>query len=162
MAGKHDGDAVVVHHCSDRAGRLRMPDAACELPVGRGLAVWHSRELIEDGDGEGRESAQVELQVERPAATLEVLVELAPGTVDAPRRSEDAWAGDSCEPLEPVARIVVERDRGEAAVRRSDEEFADRGVDEVEADIDQAERRGGVAEPQVEIRGDGHEVILLR
>ncbi len=51
---------------------------------------------------------------------------------------------------------------GDAAIGGCDEELADRRVDDVEADVDEVERRGGVSETAVEVGSDGHEVILLR
>ena len=126
------------------------------------LPVGHARELVEDGDRECRQLTQVERQVERAAAAREVLVELAARAVHASRRAEDARAGDAGKLLEALARVGVERDRREAAIRRRDEEIADGRVDDVVADVDQTERRGRVAEAPVEIRRDGHEVILLR
>ena len=48
--------------------------------------------------------------------------------------------------------------RSEAATKQ----LADRRVDDVEADVDEAEGRGCLAEAAVEIGGDGHVVILLR
>ena len=58
--------------------------------------------------------------------------------------------------------IRVEPDRGDAAIGGCDEELADRRVDDVVADVDEVERRGGVSETAVEVGSDGHEVILLR
>ena len=55
--------------------------------------------------------------------------------------------------------LGVEEDAGEAAVGRRDEQRADRGVDDVEADVEQARRGCGLAEAAVEIRRDGHEIL---
>ncbi len=139
-----------------------MPDAPCQLPVGRRLAVRHAGELAEDRHGEGRQRAQVEREVEGAALALEVLVELATRRVDAPGRAEDARAGDARQLLEPIPGISVERDRSEPAVGSRDEQVADGRVDDVEADVDEPERRRSLAEAAVEVWRDGHEAILLR
>ena len=52
--------------------------------------------------------------------------------------------------------LGVEEDAGEAAVGRGDEQRADRRLDDVEADVEQALRGCGLAEAAVEIRRDGH------
>jgi hypothetical protein len=55
------------------------------------------------------------------------------------------------EPLELILGIAVERDRSEPAVRCRDEQVADRRVHDVEADVDEPELSGGVAEAAVEV-----------
>ena len=90
-------------------------------------------------------------EVEAATLPLEVLVELAARVVDAPRRAKNARAADPREPLEVVVRVGIEPDRGDATVGRGDEELADRRVDDVEADVDEPERRGRLAEAAVEI-----------
>ena len=47
--------------------------------------------------------------------------------------------------------VRVEPDRRQTAVRRGDEQLADRRVDDVEADVDEAEGRRCLAEAAVEI-----------
>ena len=53
-------------------------------------------------------------------------------------------------------RLGVEEDAAEATVGRSDEQRADRRLDDVEADVEEALRGSGLAEAVVEIRRDGH------
>ena len=76
--------------------------------------------------------------------------------------AENARAPDAGEPLEVLGRVGVEPDRGDASIGGGDEELADRRLDEVVSDVDQSEGRGCLAEAQVEVGGDGHELILLR
>src|SRR4029079_19666714 len=87
VAGQHDRDAIAVHYRPDRACRARMADTECELSVRRRLPVRHTNELVEHREGEGRQGAEVEGDVEVSAATLEVFVDLAAGEIDASRRA---------------------------------------------------------------------------
>ena len=52
--------------------------------------------------------------------------------------------------------LGVEEDAGETTFGRGDEQRADRRVDDVEADVEQAGGGRGLAEAAVEIRRDGH------
>ena len=74
----------------------------------------------------------------------------------ASRRARAAPAHQPRELLQVELRLGVEVDAGEAAAGGGDEQGADRRVDDVEADVEQAFRRGGVAEAAVEIRRDAH------
>ena len=98
----------------------------------------------------GGSARRSSVRSKRPTTALEVLLELTAGAVDAPRRAQDARAGDACEPLDPLL-VRLERDRRETAVRGGDEQLADRRVDDVEADVDEAEGRRCLAEAAVEI-----------
>ena len=61
-----------------------------------------------------------------------------------------------------VVGLAVEGDGGDPTLRRGDEQGADRRVDDVEAQVDETQRSGCVAEAAVELGRDGHEAILLR
>jgi hypothetical protein len=81
----------------------------------------------------------------------EVLVELAARRVDTARGAEDARPGDPSEAVEALLGIRVVRDGGEPAIRRSDEDLADRRLDDVEAEVDEAEGGGRRTEAAIQI-----------
>ena len=90
-------------------------------------------------------------EIESPPATLEVLVQLQAGRVHALRRAQDTRAGDPCELLEMRLGSRVEGDRSEALVGGGDEERADRGLDDVEAEVDELQRESRLAKATVEV-----------
>src|SRR5205823_13714453 len=77
------------------------------------------------------------------------------------RRAQDTRAGDPSELLEMRLGSRVEGDRSEAPVGGGDEERADRGVDDVDAEVDELQRESRVANATVEVGGDGHSRFLL-
>ena len=102
------------------------------------------RELVQHLPGERCRAAQVDVEGEGAAAAVEVLVELAARRVDARGRAQDARAERARQPLEVQLGIGVEEDAGEPAVGRGDEQRADRGVDDVEADVEEPLGRCGL------------------
>ncbi len=163
MARKHDRNPVAVHHRPDGTRGARVADAARKLAVRRRLAVRDARELVENRDREGRKSTEIEREVEALPASVRSTRRARGG-----RRRRSAASGAraalrfvraarACSPGSASNEIVASP-RSDAATKS----VADRRVDDVEADVDQAERRRGVAEAAVEIGGDGHDEILLR
>ena len=121
------------------------------------MAVLDARELGEDAPVELRRRAEVEREVERVPAALEVLVELAAHLVERGRRAEDARAEAAREVLELALGIRVEVDAAEAAVADADEQLPDRRVvEDVEGDVELARRGRGGAEAGVSGGDSGH------
>ena len=93
VAGEHDRDRVAVHRSCPPRGRPSgcppAPRARSTSPSGR---TGCGRARRARARVNGVTSAQVDREVEAVAASLEVLVELAPHRVDLPRRAEDAAA----------------------------------------------------------------------
>ena len=143
-----------------RAARGR-PTCAASVAVGRRLAERDLGQLVEHGDREGREAAEVEPHVEDPPSTREVLVQLSARPVDAARRAQDSGPGDPRQPLELLVRALLERDRSETLVRDGDEQWPDRRVDHVVPDVDESEVVSRFAESAIEIGGDDHSAVLL-
>ena len=96
------------------------------------------------------------------APLLEVLVELPPHGVDGTRGAQDPAARQPGETVELTVGICVERDSQEPLLGRRDEQRTDRRVDDVEAGVEQAGPRGGLAEAAIEVGGNGHPFLLAR
>ena len=108
----------------------------------------------QDASVEVRERVDVERQLEAMAVALEVLVQLTAGRVDRRRRPQHAHAEGACQPIHFLLGVRVVRDPAEAAVRRRDQERADRRVDEVVGNVEETLADGRVAEPAVEVCGN--------
>src|SRR5713101_3965062 len=87
---------------------------------------------------------------------LEVLVQLTPHLVDRLRRAQDARAERACEVLHLALRLGVVGDPAKPRIGRGDEQRAERRVDQVVCDVEQALLGGGGAEARVELVRDGH------
>ena len=120
---------------------LGRPTSAARCAVGVDATVGDAGELVQHCLVERRD-AQVERQVERAPAAVEVLVELATHLVE--RRAEHAGAEGAGDHF--VLAFDGERDAAEAARGRGEEELADRGGDDVVADVDEPFAEGGGAE----------------
>ena len=75
----------------------------------------------------------------------EVVVELAAGLVERPRRAEDAASGQQRERLELLLGLGVERDAGEPAVGDGGEQRAELAVDHVVGRIEQLGTRAAAS-----------------
>ena len=98
------------------------------------------------------------------SGSLEVLVELAVSRIDGRSGAEHARPERLREAFEVVLGLGVEVDAGEPAIGRRDEQRPDRGVDHVEADVEQVLVSRGLAEAAVELWGNGvgHAVLSWR
>src|SRR5207249_1631425 len=128
--------------------------AACprgERAVGGQLTVRDPGELLENRPAEVARRAKVDSQVEVPPLAGKVLVELAAGRVRRLRGAQDAYAEVAGELFLFTLQVGVVGDLAEAMVGDGHEQPADRRVDEVVGDVEQALACRGVAEAAIEV-----------
>ena len=156
VAGEHDRNPVAIHRHADSSCGLRASRPRRELGVGGRLPERDAGQLHQHPLGEGRDTAEIEHEVEGVALALEVLVELAAHAVDLSRRAQHVATGDPGEPLEVLLEVRVERDTKEASVGGGQEQRPDGAVDEVVPHIEQPAARCRLPEAEIEIGGNGH------
>jgi hypothetical protein len=162
MAGEDDRDRVPVHERPYRARRAGVPRFRRKRAVRRDLSVRHSPELVHHAEAERRGEADVDRELERSAPSVEVLVELALRLVERLRDAEEPGAEVARERLEVALGLGVELDAAEAAIRRRDEQCADRRVDEVVRDVEQMLACSGVAKTEIEFGRNGSQWASFR
>ena len=88
---------------------------------------------------------------------VEILIELPANLVYGLRRAQDPRSEHPGEPLDLAFGLRVVRDPAKAGAGPGNEQRAERRVDEVVRDVEQALVGRGRAEARVELVGDGHE-----
>ena len=161
MARQHDRDRVAVERAADGTRRARPADPGRQAAVRLGCAVGDAGELGEDKPLERGQRAEVDGEIERSPAAGEVLVELPAGALDGADGAQNAGAERAGQRLELAFRVGVERDPADAGGRHGDEQGADRRLDDVVGDVEEALGGGALAQLAVELGGEGHGWTLL-
>src|SRR3954470_14427223 len=163
VARQDDRQWVSVHHRADGARRPRTRRACGQLTVRDDFPVRDARKLPKHAAVEVREPCDVDGKVEGVSLALEILVELTPRGIDRLRRAQHAHAKGAREQFELALRVGVVGDPAEPVRARGDEQRADRRLDEVEGDVEQALRSCSLAEATIELGGDSvHESSFCR